>query len=217
MNYLKMFNWKNLLVNLIFIFILPILPTVVIFKAVLDYKPELEETIRVEGEQRVKAISTEIEINTITKEGMSFNAEYQDYRAYVLDKYFAINHSPLSGYGNAFIAACDKYNAPQDCTLIPAIAYVETGLCTLGISQAQFNCWGWGGSGPNRILFKDYNEAIDTITKGMVDGYGTYMTKPDRIVNTYCGPHCVNWAKGVTQERNKLNRMSKELYLPALF
>ncbi len=216
-NYQKMFNIKKIVINFVFLLILPLSLTLIAFQQFFTTRSNFIEEPVIKGSQQVMALNTKNTLTPVVKVGLDLSANFQDYRAYVLDKYFALNRSPLSGFGSDFIEACDKYKAPSDCTTIPAIAYVETGLCTLGISQAQFNCWGWGGSGENRILFKSYPEAIDSITKGMVNGYGKIMQQPDKIVTTYCGPHCNNWAEGVTTQRNKINNMSKQLNLPALF
>lgn len=140
-----------------------------------------------------------------------------DYRAIVLDEYFKRNDSPLYGYGEEFVRACKKYKAPYDCTTLPAIAYVETRLCTLDLSHAQRNCWGFGGSGPNRIWFKDYKDAIDLITDRLVNAYGpSYMTNPESMQHTYCGPHCNVWGPAVQQMRYSINNLAIEMGYPPL-
>jgi len=142
--------------------------------------------------------------------------EYKDYRAFVLDKYFALNNSPLMGYGSYFVSACDKYKAPKDCTLVAAIAYVETKLCTQGISLAQYNCWGWGGSNENRILFQSFPDAIDTVTKELVSGYGSIITKPILMQSSYCGKDCLSWGTSVIREQNRINNLAKNFNLPPI-
>jgi hypothetical protein len=141
-------------------------------------------------------------------------AEYQDYRAFVLDAYFQKYNSPLEGYGTDFIVACDKYGLSKDCTVIPAIAYAETGLCTLGISAKQFNCWGFGGSDTNRIVFKNYSEAIDIVTQRLASGYGRALLDPVAMAHVYCGANCVNWGEGVNNQRNEIKKLARDLNLP---
>jgi len=139
---------------------------------------------------------------------------YQDYRAFILDKYFEKYNSPLKGYGNDFIVACDKYNLTEDCTIIPAIAYVETGLCTLGISAKQFNCWGYGGSNSNRVVFNNFSNSIDTVTRILASSYGSSIFNPLSMAHNYCGSHCNNWGEGVNTQRNEIKQLSKVYYLP---
>lgn len=153
------------------------------------------------------------------KQNSSVEVSYLDYRAFVLDKYFEKYNSPLFGFGNNFVEACEKYGTPRDCTFLPAIAYVETKLCTKASSLKQFNCWGWGGSGENRIVFSSFYESIDTITRGMVKGYGiNNLNNPYKLVGTYCGPNCnPYWASSVEREQKNINNLAKELNLPAMF
>jgi len=96
---------------------------------------------------------------------VSIDVATKDYRAVVLDKYFSKYNSPLTGLGSYFVAMCDKYALPKDCTLMPAIAYAETKLCTKSISDAQHNCWGWGGPGIYRTVYPSYEAAIEDMAK----------------------------------------------------
>lgn len=152
----------------------------------------------------------------LIKQSPYLNLEYRDYRAFVLDKYFAIYNSPLMGYGSQFVTACDKFKAPKDCTLVASIAFVETKLCTQGLSLAQYNCWGWGGSNENRIWFKSFPDAIDTVTSKLVSGYAGVINNPEAMQSTYCGPHCGSWGSSVTRERNRINNLAKNFNLPPL-
>ena len=148
---------------------------------------------------------------------VNFYATSSDYRIYVLKKYFERYNSPLVTFASDFVAACDKYKAPDDCTTIPAIAFVETKLCTAGLSAEQKNCWGFGGSGKNRIYFNTYNQAIDFVTKTLVKGYGNYsLENPIRMQYVYCGAHCHNWGVGVQSSRKEISKLSEQLGYPKL-
>jgi hypothetical protein len=177
-----------------------------------------EAAVKVEPEVKSSYIENSEEI-LFLKQSASFTVSYTDFRALVLDKYFEKYNSPLFGYGKYFVNACDKYGTPYDCTFLPAIAYVETKLCTKALSSYQYNCWGWGGSGENRIIFNNFPEAIDTITKGMVKGYGVNnLNNPYRLVRNYCGPNCnPYWASSVEREQKAISQIAKDLGLPALF
>ncbi len=143
-----------------------------------------------------------------------------DFRIKVLDTYFARNNSPLEGYGINFLKACEKYNAPYDCTLLPAIAYIETRLCTLAASERQKNCWGWGGAGENRVVYNNFELAIDDITNKImtIPFYGEKFFKDARVAQFYyCGAHCDKWGTYVNQARDDINRLSQELGYPKLY
>lgn len=143
-----------------------------------------------------------------------------DYKVKVFDEYFARNNSPLEGYGKDFLKACEKYGAPKDCTLLPAIGYIETRLCTLALSDQQKNCWGWGGAGENRVIFPDYSTAIDHITERLMTlpFYGEkFFQDPVYAQLYYCGSHCDQYGTYVQQAREDINRLAEEMGYPKLF
>lgn len=142
--------------------------------------------------------------------------EFQDYRAFVLDKYFESYESPLRGFGSEFIVACDKYGLSADCSVIPAIAFAETRLCTQALALKQFNCWGFGGSNEKRIIFNDFTESIDYVTKTLAKGYGNWLFNPEAIDDYYCGINCVNWATSVNQQRQAIQNIASSLNLPSI-
>lgn len=135
-----------------------------------------------------------------------------DYRARVLDLYFKKNGSPLYKHGGDFVAACDRYKAPSECTLLPAIAKVETDLCKTGISASQFNCWGYGGSGSNRIVYPNFETAIEQITKNLINGYSVrFFQDPEYGELTYCGAHCDKWGDHVKSAQVQIRQFAKSL------
>lgn len=161
-----------------------------------------------------KNVETEMERGIVT-----VNNDY-DFRIKVLDTYFEKNNSPLQGHGRDFLKACERYGAPYDCTLLPAIGYIETRLCTLAASDRQKNCWGWGGAGENRVVFPDYPTAIDEITKKLmtIPFYGTeFFNNPVHSQFYYCGQHCDKWGGYVQQARQDINMLSQELGYRKLF
>jgi hypothetical protein len=134
------------------------------------------------------------------------NIGISTYQGYIFDRYLASHNSPLTGQGDQFVIACKKYGAPSDCTLLLAIAKVETDLCKTDISAKQHNCWGFGGSGPNRILYDNFPQAIDEITRRLMSGYGaTFFNNPRRGALSYCGSHCTSWGGHVQSERERIN------------
>jgi len=124
----------------------------------------------------------------------------------VMNKYFTENGSPLKGTGKYFWNACQKYGAPSDCLLLPAISRVETNQCKTDISASQFNCWGFGGSGPNRILYSSFEQSIDEITRRLMSGYGKrFFENANNGALYYCGGHCSSWGDHVEQEKRRIN------------
>ena len=155
-------------------------------------------------------------VNSDLIQSSYLSPEFQDYRAFVLDKYFESYESPLKGFGSEFIVACDKYGLSADCSVIPAIAFTETRLCTQALAFKQFNCWGFGGSNENRIIFKDFTESIDYVTKTLAKGYGNGLFNPEAIDDHYCGINCINWATSVNQQRQAIQNIASSLNLPSI-
>jgi hypothetical protein len=147
------------------------------------------------------------------------NNDY-DFRIKVLDTYFERGKSPLKGYGKDFLKACEKYGAPYDCTLLPAIGYIETRNCTLAASDRQKNCWGWGGAGENRVVLPNYPTANDNVTQKLmtIPFYKTeFFNNPVYAQYYYCGQHCDKWGTYVQQARQDINNLSVELGYRKLF
>lgn len=132
-----------------------------------------------------------------------------DLRVLTLEDYFNHYGSELVNYADDFIKACEKYNV-ENWQLMPAIAIAETNGCQTGISYKQKNCWGWGGAGKNRVVFDNFEQAIDRITFKMIEGYGNERMNAKDIQSTYCGIKCMDWggwkwAKGVNYYVYRIN------------
>ncbi len=137
-----------------------------------------------------------------------------DKRAYILDQYFKSYNSPLYGYGQIFVNACDKYGAPKDCTTVAAIARNETMLCTYHNSAQMHNCWGFGGGGVHRQSFDSFEQAIDKVTDVLVNQYGVvYMQDPSKMEKIFCGTQdeCIGWGGKIKLFMNEINAYSIQL------
>ncbi len=140
-----------------------------------------------------------------------------DYRAHIFDSYFRENNSPLIGYGQTFVDACDKYGAPHDCLLMVAIAKAETDLCKTEGADLQKNCWGFGGSGENRIVYPNYETSITEVTRRVMEGYGTrFFNDANNGKFYYCGRHCERWGDVVNSYKYEINRFGVMLGYPSL-
>ena len=91
-----------------------------------------------------------------------------DKRVKVLRTYLESHNSPLSKNAETFVKSADKFNL--DYRLVVAISGVES---TFGkqIPENSFNAWGWGIYDENIIRFKSFDDAINTISKGIREQY----------------------------------------------
>ena len=73
--------------------------------------------------------------------------------------------SPMAEASESFVKACIKYQI--DCYLLPSIAGLES---TFGkfIWPNSFNPFGWARG---YMMFKTWDEGIDTVAKGLKNGY----------------------------------------------
>ncbi len=158
-------------------------------------KQSIEALISENYNENIQGIST-----SLNNEKIQSDVGFVDLRVLTLEDFFNHYGSSLAEYSDDFIEAADKYNV-NNWQLIPAIAIAETNGCQTGLSYKQKNCWGWGGAGDNRWEFNSFDEAIDFITRSMINGYGNDRMNAKDIQNTYCGPSCApygwKWARGV--------------------
>lgn len=91
-----------------------------------------------------------------------------DNRAKILKKFLQFYNSPLADNAETFIKQADANNL--DWKLVASISGVES---TFGkqIPNNSYNAWGWGIYGDNVIYFTSFDEAIETISKGLKDNY----------------------------------------------
>ncbi|MDD3648448.1 MAG: hypothetical protein PHS44_08205 [Candidatus Dojkabacteria bacterium] len=166
-------------------------------------KTSIEESVQTGSEDIVKGVY----IKSDDKK-MRTDVGFIDLRILTLEDFFRAYKSPLEDYSDEFIEACERYDV-NNWQLLPAIAMAETAGCKTGYSHEQRNCWGWGGSEPNRWEFYTYEEAIDLITYRMKRGYGNKYLNAKDIQSTYCGQTCMEWgwrwAQGVDYYVRKIN------------
>ncbi len=102
------------------------------------------------------------------KLSMNFAQGSSDYKVDVLRDYLVQFNSPLANSASTFVSAADRYQL--DWRLVAAISGVES---TFGqaIPASSYNGWGWGVYGDNVIRFSSWDEAIETISKGIRERY----------------------------------------------
>jgi len=114
----------------------------------------------------------------------------------IFDKY----NSPLSSSVDSFINSCIKYDF--NCYLLPAIAGLES---TFGrfILPNSYNPFGWGGG---YIIFKNWDEAIESVASGLYYNYYNYgLNTIELIAPVYS--ESLTWAQRV---RYFINQFKKE-------
>ncbi len=127
----------------------------------------------------------------------AFNAEIEvaDGRTANLKNFFRKYNSPLYDYAGIIVAVSDMYQF--DYRLLPAIAMQESNLCKY-IPEDSHNCWGWGIYGTTVTKFDSYNEAIETVGKGIKDHYiDNGLVTASSIMEKYTPSSNGSWAHGV--------------------
>lgn len=197
--------------KLIFIFL--------IFMSIVSFRSQIQEFVenatRGDAEFQVAQVAgVESELPKITEPRVKEKYKGVDVREYVFDEWFKLNNSPLAGQADLFVDACDRFGAPRDCITIVAITGHETNYCKYYISYQQNNCMGWGGAGPNRIVFPNMKAHIDTATDVLVNQYGIrFLLEPRLMQRTFCGPQaeCDNWGNSVELKVSQIDQFAESL------
>ncbi len=118
-----------------------------------------------------------------------------DGRAANLKAFFRKHNSPLYDKAEFIVATSDKYQL--DYRLLPAIAMQESNLCRV-IPDNSYNCWGWGIYGTTITRFESYEEAIETVAKGLKKNYiDNGLVTASAIMQKYTPSSNGSWAHGV--------------------
>lgn len=118
-----------------------------------------------------------------------------DIRVANLKYFFRKYDSVLYDQADYIVKMADQYKL--DYRLIPAIAMQESNLCK-HIPENSHNCWGWGIYGNKVTRFDSYEEAIETISRGIKKNYiDKGLTTPEAIMRKYTPPSDGSWAFGV--------------------
>jgi len=121
--------------------------------------------------------------------------EVNDNRVANLKSFFRKHNSPLYQYADLIVQVSDKYHF--DYRLLPAIAMQESTLCKF-IPESSHNCWGWGIYGNTITRFDSYEEAIETVAKGIKKNYlDKGLITASKIMQKYTPSSSGSWAAGV--------------------
>ena len=125
----------------------------------------------------------------------SAEAGLADSRVANLKQFFRTHNSPLYDYAEFIVQTSDKYQF--DYRLLPAIAMQESTLCR-NIPKNSYNCWGWGIYGDTVTRFSTYEEAIETVGKGIRKNYiDNGLTTTTQIMEKYTPSSNGGWARAV--------------------
>lgn len=118
-----------------------------------------------------------------------------DNRVSNLKSFFRKYNSPLYDFAEIIVMFSDKYQF--DYRLLPAIAMQESNLCRL-IPEESHNCWGWGIYGNNVTRFDSYEDAIETVAKGLKEQYlDKGLITASAIMEKYTPSSKGSWQNGV--------------------
>jgi len=118
-----------------------------------------------------------------------------DSRAATLKAFLRKYNSELYNYADKIIEVSDKYGF--DYRLLPAIAMQESNLCRV-IPENSYNCWGWGIYGTTVTRFDSYDDAIETVAKGIREHYiNEGLVTASAIMAKYTPSSNGSWQHGV--------------------
>lgn len=118
-----------------------------------------------------------------------------DARAANLKAFLRKYNSDLYNHAEKIIEVSDKYEF--DYRLLPAIAMQESNLCRV-IPDNSYNCWGWGIYGTTVTRFDNYDDAIETVAKGIKKNYiDQGLVTASAIMAKYTPSSKGSWQHGV--------------------
>jgi hypothetical protein len=122
---------------------------------------------------------------------------YGDARSEIVNKYLSRYGSPFAGLGDYIVTAADKYKIHFG--LVPAIAQCESNVGKK-IPEGSFNAWGYGIYGEKVTKFASWEEAIDTVSRGLRKNYYSKgLDTPEKIMKFYTPNSDGSWANCVNK------------------
>jgi len=113
--------------------------------------------------------------------------------------YLTLRSAPLAGKAEYIVRMAEKFKI--DYRLVAAISVIESNGGKY--SYKPYNAWGWGGS-TSPYAFKNWEEGIYTVSKGLAKYYSCGAKTPEQIAPRY-NPHTPNeWARKVRWVMNQM-------------
>ena len=120
-----------------------------------------------------------------------------DARPPTIEAYLKAYNSPLQGLGDFIVKTSDKHAI--DPYFVVAIAQQESNLCKI-IPDDSHNCWGWGIHSEGTLKFDSYEQAAQTVIRGLKENYfDKGYTTPEEIMAKYTPQSNGSWARGINQ------------------
>ncbi len=153
-------------------------------------------------------VAKEKKEDTDAKVSFEINSVKLDRRE-VLARFLAKYNSPLKDNVDTFIEVADKYGL--DYRLLPAISCMES-TCGKHLIVNSHNAWGWGIYGNQTIYFKNFDEGIETVGKGIYEGYAKKgLNTPAKMAPVYTPPRANHWLSGVSFFMNQMDEIADQI------
>jgi hypothetical protein len=152
--------------------------------------------------QPITPTVTVAEYNTLITTNVS-SIEVVDIRKSKLEAYLNKYKAPLAAEVDTLLAAADKYDL--DWRLVAAISVIES-QGGKRIPKGSFNAWGWGipTGKSSGIAFKNWEHAIETISKGLKEKYvDKGLDTPEKMNKKYAASKV--WGANVRKAMIKIN------------
>lgn len=138
----------------------------------------------------IKNNTKELEYSQVSKKLESLNVDQQ--KVNKVRAYLAGRRSPLAAKAEYLVKMAEEFGI--DYRLVAAISIIESsgGIHT----YRPYNAWGWGGAA-GAFTFKNWEEAIYTVSRGLSRYYAAGLTTPRLIAPRY-NPHTPGeWSRKV--------------------
>jgi len=127
----------------------------------------------------------------------------EDGRCLAIENYLKKYNSPLLPYANILCETSKKYGL--DYRLLVAIAQQESNLCKTSHPE-WFNCWGWGIHSKGTKTYSSFEEAIESVARGIKENYCDkgYCEDPCVMMRKYTPKSNGSWCFGVKKFMNEI-------------
>lgn len=199
--------WKSLTLFIVFIVIAPVALGTSMFSLIALAKTNNLEPVKTKVNNPSFIVSAASGTSVFASLPSSYpsisgTVATSDARAEIIRQYLNRYNSPLEPYSQFIIDVSDKYGL--DYRLLTAIAQQESNLCKK-IPPGSYNCWGWGIHSKGTLKFQSFEEALETVARGIREEYidKGYET-PEEIMTKYTPLSNGSWAFGVNRFMNEL-------------
>ncbi len=192
-------KFKRKLLSLILITI--VTGNLVVFVSNSSQSFPFVENLVYASEMEFGPVFKEIEKKVIKKKVKSPKMVEIDKKSGKIYRFLKHRKSPLAPHAQYIVKTAEKFKI--DYRLVTAISIVESsgGLR----AYRPYNAWGWGGSA-GAFTFKNWEDGIFTVSRGLSRYYANGANTPDRIAPAY-NPHTPKeWARKVNFLMNQIEQ-----------